>query len=135
MYRFIMLVAALISFVCQQAIAEGDGLDDHGAVVYAGNCVACHQAEGEGIEPVFPALAGNEFVAGDAADVAGIISNGRAAMPAFQQDLSVEDIAAVATYIRQAWGNELPAIDVSTVEQATVRNEVDETARARDDDF
>lgn len=107
----------------------------NGADIYTVNCVACHLPEGEGIEPVFPALAGSEFVGGNSAEVAAVISNGRAAMPAFQQDLSIEEIAAVATYIRQSWGNAWSAVDTATVEESMIHDIIDETARARDDDF
>jgi cytochrome c oxidase subunit 2 len=134
MTRLLLSLAVCLT-AFNMAIANDVGAVDRGAAVYAESCVACHQPVGEGIEPVFPALAGSEFVSGDAVDVAGVISNGRAAMPAFQQDLSVEDIAAVSTYIRQAWGNQGGTVDIATVEQATMRNDVDETARARDDDF
>ena len=135
MYRVTISWLGLLTLICLQANANDNGVGERGAEVYTLNCVACHQAGGEGIEPVFPALAGNEFVAGEAVDVAGVISNGRAAMPGYQQDLSVADIAAVATYIRRAWGNDFPAIDALTVEGAMVRNNVDETARARDEEF
>jgi cytochrome c oxidase subunit 2 len=120
---------------CTQPGADDAGLTEPGADIYMANCVACHQPEGEGIEPVFPALAGSEYVAGAGSEVAAVISNGRAAMPAFQQDLSVAEIAAVATYIRQSWGNGYSGIDISTVEESMVRMDIDETARARDDDF
>lgn len=78
-----------------------------GEKVYAANCVGCHQAKGEGLPPVFPALAGSKLVKGPKAGVADIIVNGKAgtAMPAFGKQMSDTDLAAVATYVRNAWGN------------------------------
>jgi cbb3-type cytochrome c oxidase subunit III len=77
-----------------------------GQAIFAQKCVACHKAGGTGLSGVFPALAGNPHVnAADAAPILGTIEHGRNAMPSWKGQLSSADIAAVATYIRSAWGN------------------------------
>jgi mono/diheme cytochrome c family protein len=43
-------------------------------------------------------------------------------MPNFSADLSDADIAAVLTYVRSAWGNHAPPVDVAAV--AAVRGGV-----------
>lgn len=75
-----------------------------GEKVYASNCASCHQANGQGLPPAFPALDGSKIVTGPAAGHAEIILNGRAgsAMASFKQ-LSDVEIAAVVTYERNAW--------------------------------
>jgi cytochrome c oxidase subunit 2 len=78
-----------------------------GEKVYAANCVACHQANGMGLPPAFPPLAGSKLVGGAKAENIAIVLNGKqgTAMQAFGKQLSDTDIAAVITYIRNAWTN------------------------------
>jgi len=82
-----------------------------GEKVYTANCVACHQANGKGVPPAFPALDGSKVATGPVAahiDVVlnGVSKNGVAtAMVPWKGTLSVTDIAAVVTYERNAWGN------------------------------
>lgn len=76
-----------------------------GKDVYAANCQACHQAEGQGGGP-FPALKGSPLATtGSIADHIAIIAKGKGIMPPFGAQLSALDIAAVTTYERNAWGN------------------------------
>ena len=82
-------------------------LKARGEKVYAGNCVACHQANGKGIPGNFPALDGSKLVNGPIAAQINIILNGKppTAMQAFAKQLSDTDIAAVIAYTRNSWGN------------------------------
>jgi cytochrome c oxidase subunit II len=86
------------------ALAE---LKTMGEKVYAANCAGCHQAKGEGMPPVFPALDGSKVVNGPKDAAINIIMNGKegTAMPAFGKQLSDTDIAAVVTFTRNAWSN------------------------------
>lgn len=78
-----------------------------GAEVYAANCVACHQANGEGMPPVFPALAGSQVVNGPVDGHIDVVMNGKqgTAMQGFANQLSDLELAAVITYKRNSWGN------------------------------
>lgn len=92
----------------QQVAAAGPSvLTAVGASIYAAKCSACHGAAGQGGgHGTFPALAGNAMAnAGDAGQMLGMISHGRTMMPAWKGQLSPGDIAAVATFVRSAWGN------------------------------
>lgn len=83
-------------------------LIERGQKVYAANCIACHQANGQGMPPTFPALAGNDkTVLAPMKEQIEIILNGRpgTAMAPFRDLLNDVEIAAVATYTRQAWGH------------------------------
>ncbi|OYY43985.1 MAG: cytochrome c oxidase subunit II [Gallionellales bacterium 35-53-114] len=82
-------------------------LKSMGEKVYAANCAGCHQAKGEGMPPVFPALDGSKMVNGPKQAQIDIVMNGKAgtAMPAFGNQMSDTDIAAVITYTRNAWSN------------------------------
>jgi len=86
-----------------------------GEGVFANNCQACHQANGEGIADAFPPLAKSDYLNADKVRairtvtggldgkvvVNGIAFNG--VMPAWE--LPDEDIANVMTYIYSKWGN------------------------------
>lgn len=81
-------------------------LKQRGGKVYAANCVACHQANGKGVPPAFPALDGSKISLGPITAHIDMVLNGKpgTAMAAFKQLNDVE-IAAVVTYERNAWGN------------------------------
>jgi len=85
-----------------------DELMEHGKSVYATSCAACHQANGEGIANVFPALKGSAIATGDVAKHIDIVVHGKAgtAMQAFGPQLNDADLAALVTYERNAWGND-----------------------------
>jgi cytochrome c oxidase subunit 2 len=85
-----------------------DDLMAKGETVYNTNCAACHQANGQGIPGVFPAIAGSAIATGDVAAHKNIVMNGKAgtAMQAFGAQLGDVDIAAVITYQRNAFGND-----------------------------
>ena len=80
-------------------------------------CIACHQANGQGVAGQFPPLAGNRdlFLATRLVPTVVLFGmqgpievNGRhfnGAMPPFDF-LPDEQIAAVAGYVRSAWGND-----------------------------
>jgi cytochrome c oxidase subunit 2 len=84
--------------------------------VYDKQCAVCHQPEGQGMAPVFPALAGSQIVNGPLLSAEGKllkdshvdrVLNGRAgtAMQAFKTTLSDAELAAVITYERNSFGN------------------------------
>ena len=79
-----------------------------GERVYVGSCAACHQANGEGIPGVFPALKGSDMALNDMQGHIDIVVNGKTgtSMQAFGNQLTMQEIAAVVTYERNAWGND-----------------------------
>ncbi|MEM1080770.1 MAG: cytochrome c oxidase subunit II [Pseudomonadota bacterium] len=85
-----------------------DELMQHGEAIYNAQCATCHQADGTGLEPAFPALALNEMVNGDLEQHIDLVLNGRpgTAMAGFGQRLEPQDIAATLTYTRNSFGNE-----------------------------
>ncbi len=70
-------------------------------------CIACHGVDGKGIPGVFPAIAGSPVATGPIDAHIDIVMFGKAgtAMQAFAGQLSDEEIAAVLTYQRNAYGN------------------------------
>ncbi len=87
--------------------SELDGVMVNGEAVYRKVCASCHQVDGEGLPPTFPALAGSPIVTGDVTQSVNIVLNGRpgTAMVSMADVLSDTEIAAVITYVRNAWGN------------------------------
>jgi len=85
-----------------------DELKAHGAKIYAGNCVACHQQTGMGVPKVFPALSGSKIVNGPKDAQLKLVLNGKpgTAMAPFKH-LSDADVAAVVTYTRNNWANKV----------------------------
>ena len=86
-----------------------DELMARGEKVYAANCAACHQPNGAGLPPAFPALDGSKITKGPKAGHLDIVLKGKpgTAMAAFGAQLSDTDIAAVVAYERNAWSNKL----------------------------
>lgn len=94
-------------------------LIEQGRTAY-GICAACHQADGRGLPSLAPALAGSTNVTGPPAALIDIVLGGRDVDPAFPSmpplaALPDDQLAAILTYVRQAWGNTAPAISPDAV--------------------
>lgn len=76
-----------------------------GEKIYNTQCAACHQAKGQGIEGMFPALDGSPIATGVAADHINIVLKGKNLMPAFKDQMSDAELSAVITFERNSWGN------------------------------
>lgn len=95
----------------QQALEKTLSLDElmaKGQTIYVERCSVCHQVNGEGMANVFPAIKNSPIVKGDLVKHIDIVLHGKAgtAMQAFANQLNEEEIAAVVTYERNAWGND-----------------------------
>jgi cytochrome c oxidase subunit 2 len=84
----------------EELVAEGEK-------VYMRTCTTCHQANGQGIPPAFPSLVGQGISVGPIDAHIDIVLNGKSgtAMQAFSAQLNAAELAAVITYERNAWGN------------------------------
>ncbi|WAT02572.1 c-type cytochrome [Rouxiella chamberiensis] len=106
------------------ALAAGNAQMKMGANVYEANCTACHNSDGKGIPHLAASLAGNPAILSpDASSILTTVMQGgrgavtvgnptSGAMPSFAWKLSDEQTAAVATYIRNSWGNAADAVPV-----------------------
>lgn len=71
-------------------------------------CAACHKVDGKGIPPLYPALKNSSVAVGyPISRHINLVLNGvtGSAMQAYKEQLSDEELAAVVTYERNAWGN------------------------------
>jgi len=112
------------------AIAANDPTMQAGEAIYVDQCSACHTIDGTGIARLFPSLKGSASVQSSHPEtlIHVILEGTRAvatryeptapAMPAFRWKLSDEQAAAVATYIRNAWGNAAPVVSADNVKSA-----------------
>lgn len=97
-----------------------------GKQIFGAKCAVCHQATGLGVAGVFPPLAGAEWVIGDEKVLVNIVLHGisgeievkgnkySGAMPDFKA-LSDDELAAVLSYIRSDWGNQVAEVRAATV--------------------
>lgn len=102
-----------------------------GKEIYALQCATCHMEEGKGLEGVYPTLAGAEFIK-DTDKVIRVIRMGMrgplvvsgvnydSEMTGFE--LSDEEVADVANYIRNSWGNKQTAIKPEMVKPSLAKN-------------
>ncbi len=109
-----LIIAALVS-ACnshtelptnpQKSIQDGQPL-------YEQNCSSCHQTDGAGQSGKVPRLAGNPLVTlEDPIPAITIVVYGKGGMPEFGDKLDGSQIAEILSYIRNAWGNQAPAVD------------------------
>jgi len=108
-------------------IAAASAAPVDGKKVFATICLACHQLNGEGLEEKYPPLAGSELVADDDGKIVRIILHGvtgpvevqgqtfEGLMPPWGPTLKDAEIAAVATYVRRAWGNKAASVTTARV--------------------
>ena len=93
-----------------------------GQTVYETHCASCHANDGRGMPPDYPPLAGNPSIQMESSvnPVRMVLNGGFPpgtkgnpmpyGMPPFAQTLSDDEVAAVVTYIRAAWGNRGSAV-------------------------
>ncbi|AFI83323.2 c-type cytochrome [Methylophaga nitratireducenticrescens] len=127
---FLSLTITSISFcISSQSFAiENSESFIEGKKLYESNCLACHQANGQGMKGVFPPLAGSDYLMADKQRAIGVILNGlqgeiivngekyNSVMPAFTS-LKDNEIAHIMTYVMNAWGNQGELVTVDEVTQ------------------
>jgi mono/diheme cytochrome c family protein len=97
-----------------------------GEAIYADTCMACHVRNGEGVDRMFPRLAGNAVVSRTTHHMLRIVISGvqsaatdaaptGPAMPSLGWRLSDKQVADVLTYIRNSWGNAAAPTDRGSV--------------------
>lgn len=101
-----------------------------GAQLYEKHCQDCHQANGAGQAPAYPALAGHSAASHrNATNLVRMILNGGFppstagnprpyGMPPFGHSLSDAEIAALASYVQQQWGHPTALISAEEVGRA-----------------
>lgn len=101
----------------QEAGLQTDTVLRRGASLYEKHCVDCHKSNGQGMPPAYPPLDGNRAITmASAINPIRMVLNGGYppstggnprpyGMPPYGPLFSDDDVAAVVSYIRNAWGN------------------------------
>ncbi len=101
-----------------------------GQTIYARACISCHEADGMGAPRIYPPLPGNALLqAQDPSSTLRVILDGAqtlttprapntGSMPAYAHQLNDQQVADVANYIRNAWGNAAPTVTADQVKAA-----------------
>lgn len=115
--RFLQSQARAVLPPATAVPAPGSAVTQLGGSLYERHCEECHGKQGEGRAGAYPALAGNRAVTLARSDnlVQTVLQGGYApatthnprpfGMPPFQLQMNDAQIAAVLTFIRNAWGN------------------------------
>ena len=107
------------------------------------HCVTCHQADGKGVDNIYPGLVKSNWLEGNGDRVIKIVlkglfgpldfqgkkygpEKGTPPMMGFGPLLKDEEIAGVISYVHQSFGNNLPMVKVEDVKR--VREETKERA-------
>lgn len=101
-----------------------------GAKLYKKHCEDCHGASGQGAPGIYPQLAGNRgVVLSPPVNSVRLVLNGGYppstsgnprpyGMPPFAQVLNDGEVAAVLSYIRNAWGNRASLVTPEEVDKS-----------------
>jgi mono/diheme cytochrome c family protein len=123
----VMTAAVLAGAVAPTANAASSRASAAGQNVFVSNCAGCHGANGMGVPGLFPSLADNPYVSGDAKRVihtvkfgltGKIVAKGKTyngVMPPWEGTLRESEIADVITYIRTTWKNRGTPVTVAQV--------------------
>jgi nitrite reductase (NO-forming)/hydroxylamine reductase len=120
--------AAQVTQVHSAEAAAGNKADimNEGKILYAIHCSACHRPDGTGVTGAFPPLADSDYLYEDREGVLRTVLQGRsggmvvdgkhynAVMPGMGY-LADHQIAAVLTYISNAWGNQASAYNIPQI--------------------
>ncbi len=97
-----------------------------GEALYQVSCGACHQSNGQGLEGIAPPLAGTRWASESEERLARIVLHGlRGSITVADKEYNLEmpalgffndqDIAAILTYIRAAWGKPAESVSEETI--------------------
>ncbi len=117
----LMLVAMLVLSGCSNTRTERPDHPEewiaHGQLIYLEYCAECHQTDGKGYSTLYPRLAGNPIVTlHDPSPIIVTVKYGQGSMMPFGEKLTGDDIASVLSYIRNAWGNQAPAVSTRQIQ-------------------
>lgn len=103
-----------------------------GKAIYSRTCVACHQANGQGIPNAFPPLAKSDYLNEDVNRSIEIVLKGKTGEITVngtkynsvmtKQDISASEVADVLTYVYNSWGNN--KTEVTTAQVNEIKNNI-----------
>ena len=120
-------MSALLGALTLSTHAE-DTQMQRGAALFQQKCQMCHQVSGQGVPPIYPPLAGSDWLAENRSRTIRVLCEGLSgpvmvkgrlfnnAMPA--QIMDDRQVADVLSYVGQSWGNKLAAFTEAEVAEA-----------------
>jgi mono/diheme cytochrome c family protein len=109
---------AVMAFASLGCAPETSPSFERGKEIYKNDCLTCHGSNGGGVLYSETVLNGSAFVAGNPDKVITTIlfgKEGEGSMPGWDKKLTDQEVAAVATYIRQAWSNRADPVTAAMV--------------------
>lgn len=109
-----------VTLITSPGCASKDPSFEQGREIYKNVCLACHGLNGGGVLYSKSVLNKNPAVTGNPKEVIEVILYGRTgsgAMPGWGRKLNDQEVAAVTTYIRQAWDNRADAVTAAMVQK------------------
>lgn len=99
-----------------------------GQRIFNATCAMCHQPNGEGLPPTYPALKGSKIATGSIDHHLSRVLFGKpgTAMQAFKDQFSDEELADVITYERNSWGNHAGSVEPEQIKAARAKGPLPE---------
>lgn len=104
---------------------------EFGKQIYGQTCIACHQAEGQGIPNAFPPLAKADYLNADVNRAIEIVLRGKTGEITVngvkynsvmtKQMISQEEVANVLTYVYNSWGNNKTVVTTEMVKKVSAK--------------
>jgi len=102
-----------------------------GKAIYDSKCIVCHMADGKGVAPNFPPLAGSDYLLADPIRAVAQVLNGSNeamvvngvtyTMPMTPQVDNYDDAVAVVNYVLNSFGNSHKAVTVDEVKHIAIK--------------
>lgn len=138
MKKYIIITSTIFFFALSSfQLSSQPGINAsiaRGKKVYEMTCLACHQADGEGMQRMNPTLVKTKWVLGDKKRLINIVLNGLKGgeieidgdnfhnpMPPQAGLLNDQQIADVLTYVRNSFGNKASAVTPVEVKAAKTK--------------
>jgi cytochrome c551 len=129
-FSYLLLIAqcSLLITSCSKEEVKLKQYYIDGQALYKLHCANCHQENGQGLAGLYPPIAGSDFLKKNKELILCSMRNGlkdtimvngktyRQPMPANTQ-LQALDVAEIATYIYNEWGDEKVITDVKSVQK------------------
>jgi mono/diheme cytochrome c family protein len=122
-----MMLAAMWVVNCNPGDARFKQYYSGGEQLYIKKCSNCHQTNGQGLRKVYPPVAGSDFLKNNLERVVcgmkygmdgEIVVNGVGFQQAMPGDITLTplELAEIATYIYNAWGEDRGLIDAKVID-------------------
>lgn len=130
--KFVLTVAMIFGAHALVVAQSGKGSVEAGKIAYESYCLACHQADGSGVQGLNPPLIKTKWTLGDKNELIKVVLKGldteievdgetyHNLMPPMSH-LTDQEIADVLTYVRSSFGNKATAVNPADVKKVRAK--------------